>query len=63
MPCTHREILNHQELSLSKHPHVVEFKEVFLTSRFLGEVLEYVEGETLQNFLNKAREGLAAMWI
>eukprot|EP00197_Chlamydomonas_leiostraca_P011601 CAMPEP_0202876372 /NCGR_PEP_ID=MMETSP1391-20130828/28870_1 /ASSEMBLY_ACC=CAM_ASM_000867 /TAXON_ID=1034604 /ORGANISM="Chlamydomonas leiostraca, Strain SAG 11-49" /LENGTH=885 /DNA_ID=CAMNT_0049558197 /DNA_START=87 /DNA_END=2741 /DNA_ORIENTATION=+ len=58
-----REILNHQELSLSKHPHIVEFKEVFLTQRYLGEVLEYVEGETLSNFLQKVGgkviEGLA----
>ncbi|KAL6752911.1 kinase-like domain-containing protein [Haematococcus lacustris] len=58
-----RAILNHQELSLSKHPHVVEFKEVFLTSRYLAEVLEYVEGETLQVFLEKVGgkviEGLA----
>jgi hypothetical protein len=34
----------------------VEFKEVFLTSRYLAEVLEYVEGETLQVFLGKVRQ-------
>ena len=28
-----RELLIHQELSLSGHPHIVEFKEVFLTER------------------------------
>ena len=33
-----REILNHQELSLAKHPHIVEFKEVFLTSGYLCKV-------------------------
>ncbi len=37
-----------QELSLSKHPHIVEFKEVFATPQYLAEVVEYVEGETLQ---------------
>ncbi len=56
--CQCREILNHQELSQSKHPHIVEFKEVFVTPRYLAEVLEYVEGETLQVFLEKVREAV-----
>jgi hypothetical protein len=26
-----RELLIHQELTMSRHPHIVEFKEAFLT--------------------------------
>eukprot|EP00798_Chlamydomonas_sp_ICE-L_P016247 gene16247-22422_t len=58
-----RELLNLQELSLSNHPHVVELKEVFLTQYYLAQAVEYVEGETLQGFLEKVGgkviEGLA----
>jgi len=46
-----RELLNHQELSASRHPHIVEFREVFLTPSHLCVVMEYVEGENLQQFL------------
>jgi hypothetical protein len=38
----------------------VEFKEVFLTSRYLAEVLEYVEGETLQVFLEKVGQTICS---
>ena len=30
-----------------KHPHILEFKGAFLTSRHLALIMEYVEGETL----------------
>ncbi|KAI8477398.1 MAG: kinase-like domain-containing protein, partial [Monoraphidium minutum] len=46
-----RELLNHQELSASAHPHIVEFREVFLTPSHLCVVMEYVEGENLHQFL------------
>jgi len=46
-----REVLIHQELTCSRHPHIVEFKEVFLTPSHLGVVMEAVEGEDLQSFL------------
>lgn len=36
-----REILNHRQLV---HPHIVQFKEVFLTPRHLGIVMEYAAG-------------------
>ncbi|EIE22391.1 sulfur stress regulator [Coccomyxa subellipsoidea C-169] len=36
-----REILNHRFLM---HPHIVQFKEVFLTSRYLAIAMEYVSG-------------------
>ncbi|KAI8473311.1 MAG: serine carboxypeptidase S28-domain-containing protein [Monoraphidium minutum] len=58
-----RELLNHQELSRSRHPHIVEFREVFLTPSHLGVVMEYVDGENLQQFLantgGRASEALA----
>ncbi|KIY95352.1 hypothetical protein MNEG_12611 [Monoraphidium neglectum] len=58
-----RELLNHQELSRTRHPHIVEFREVFLTSSHLAVVMEYVEGENLQQFLantgGRASEALA----
>ena len=38
-------------MSLTKHPHVVGFKEVFLTPKYLAVVVEYIEGETLQVML------------
>lgn len=37
--CVVREVLNHRQLSLCKHPHLLEFKEVILTPRYLGEPL------------------------
>eukprot|EP00798_Chlamydomonas_sp_ICE-L_P010065 gene10065-7959_t len=49
-----RELVNLQELSLSHHPHVIEFKDAFLTRHYLAQVGEYVEGSTLQVFLESA---------
>lgn len=49
-----RETLNHQQLSLCKHPHIVEFYEVFLTPSYLGVVMEYVNGTNLQQYLEMA---------
>ena len=34
--CCGAQVLHHQQLSLCKHPHIVEFHEVFLTPRYLG---------------------------
>lgn len=36
-----REILNHRMLM---HPHVVQFKEVFLTPKYLAIAMEFVPG-------------------
>ncbi|KAG2496746.1 hypothetical protein HYH03_005155 [Edaphochlamys debaryana] len=49
-----RELLNHHELTLCKHPHIVSLQDVFLTPRHLAIVLEYVDGENLQVFMEKA---------
>ncbi|KXZ49463.1 hypothetical protein GPECTOR_21g689 [Gonium pectorale] len=49
-----RETLNHQQLSLCKHPHIVEFHEVFLTPSYLAVVMEYVSGTNLQHYLESA---------
>jgi serine/threonine-protein kinase SRK2 len=58
-----RELLNHQELSATQHPHIVEFKEVFNTTTYLAIAMEYVEGDNLQTFLEsmngKLQENLA----
>ncbi len=37
------QVLHHQQLSLCKHPHIVEFKEVFLTPRYLGTAAWHLE--------------------
>ncbi|XP_057456492.1 serine/threonine-protein kinase SRK2A-like [Lotus japonicus] len=42
--CVQREILNHRSL---KHPHIIGFKEVFLTPTHLAIVLEYAAGGEL----------------
>ncbi|XP_045810805.1 serine/threonine-protein kinase SAPK7-like [Trifolium pratense] len=39
-----REIINHRSLS---HPHIIKFKEVFVTPTHLAIVLEYAAGRTL----------------
>lgn len=36
-----REILNHRQLV---HPHIIQYKEVFLTQRYLGIAMEYAAG-------------------
>lgn len=35
-----REIINHKAL---RHPHVIQFKEVFFTDKYLGIVMEYAD--------------------
>lgn len=44
---------NHMELSVCSHPHIVEFKEAFLLRDYLAIVMEYVEGETVETFLER----------
>lgn len=39
-----REIINH---SMLEHPHIIEFKVCFLTTRYLAIAMEYAEGEDL----------------
>lgn len=47
-----RELLLHQALSLGRHPHVVGFREAFLSPTHLAVAMEYVErGEDLRTFL------------
>lgn len=43
----------HMELSICLHPHIVEFREAFILPNHLAIVLEYVEGETLELFLER----------
>lgn len=47
-----REILNHRHLV---HPHIVAFKEVFVTSTHLAIVMEFVGGGNLQSWVEKNR--------
>ncbi|GLC42118.1 hypothetical protein PLESTM_001293300 [Pleodorina starrii] len=49
-----RGLLNHYELTLAKHPHIVGLLDCFLTPRYLAIVMEYVDGENLQVFVEKA---------
>lgn len=45
-----RELFNHRLLA---HPHIVCFKEVFITSHWLAIVMEYVGGGNLQQYVEK----------
>jgi serine/threonine-protein kinase SRK2 len=44
------EIVNH---SLMRHPHVIQFKEVFLTHRFICIVMEYATGGSLFQYVQR----------
>ncbi|KAF6257324.1 kinase-like domain-containing protein [Scenedesmus sp. NREL 46B-D3] len=44
------EIVNH---SLMRHPHVIQFKEVFLTHRFICIVMEYATGGSLFQYVQQ----------
>lgn len=44
------EIVNH---SLLRHPHVIQFKEVFLTSQYICIVMEYAAGGSLFHYVQK----------
>jgi serine/threonine-protein kinase SRK2 len=46
-----REIINHRLLA---HPHIVGFKEVFVTHKHLAIVMEYVGGGNLQQYVEGA---------
>eukprot|EP00210_Caulerpa_lentillifera_P003142 g3002.t1 len=57
-----REILNHKSLT---HPHVIQFKEVFLNDKYLAIVMEYANQGDLFRFIQtqgRMREDLAR-WI
>ncbi|KAL6750394.1 Snf1-like ser/thr protein kinase [Haematococcus lacustris] len=45
------EILNHRSL---RHPHVVEFKEVFVTKEFICIAMEFATGGNLFNYVQQA---------
>mmetsp|Transcript_40234 Transcript_40234/g.89327 ORF Transcript_40234/g.89327 Transcript_40234/m.89327 type:complete len:381 (-) Transcript_40234:812-1954(-) len=47
---TEAEILNH---SLLRHPHVIQFKEVFLTSEYICIAMEYATGGSLFHYVQK----------
>ena len=47
-----REILNHKNLL---HHHVIQFKGVFLTARYLAIVMEYAEGGDLVEYIRQRR--------
>ncbi|KAG1660727.1 hypothetical protein FOA52_003036 [Chlamydomonas sp. UWO 241] len=53
-----REVLNHHQLSLYKHPHLVELLEVILTPRYLGIVMNFVSGVSLTSYLMAKGGGL-----
>jgi serine/threonine-protein kinase SRK2 len=44
------EILNHSKL---RHPHVIQFKEVFLTSEYICIAMEYATGGSLFHYVQK----------
>lgn len=52
-----REIRNHRQLV---HPHIVAFKEVFVTPQYLAIVMEYVGGGNLQQWVE--RHGRLPEW-
>lgn len=56
------EILNHRML---RHPHVIEFKEVFLTSEYICIVMEYASGGSLFTYVQRAvrLKEAAARWF
>lgn len=44
-----REVINYKHLL---HPHVIQFKDVFLTTHYLAIVMEYAAGGNLQDHIN-----------
>eukprot|EP00879_Flechtneria_rotunda_P000411 GHRR01000505.1.p1 GENE.GHRR01000505.1~~GHRR01000505.1.p1 ORF type:complete len:321 (+),score=76.98 GHRR01000505.1:171-1133(+) len=53
------EILNHSQL---RHPHVVQFREVFLSQKYINIVMDYASGGSLFHYVqsrNRLREPLA----
>ena len=51
-----REIVHH---SCMVHPHIVAFREAFLTEDHLGIVMEYVNGGNMAQYMRKRRSALA----
>ena len=49
-----RELLNHNRLL---HPHIIQFKEVFVTNEFLGIAMEFAPGGDMLQYV-KQRNGL-----
>eukprot|EP01023_Acetabularia_acetabulum_P065366 TRINITY_DN8646_c0_g2_i2.p1 TRINITY_DN8646_c0_g2~~TRINITY_DN8646_c0_g2_i2.p1 ORF type:complete len:144 (+),score=28.11 TRINITY_DN8646_c0_g2_i2:350-781(+) len=45
-----REILNHRQLL---HPHIIQYKEVFLTDKYLSIVMEYAPGGDMFEYVVK----------
>lgn len=48
-----RSSLIHMDVSCAMHPHIVECKDSFLLPTHLAIVMEYVEGETLESFIER----------
>ncbi|GFH29451.1 sulfur stress regulator, partial [Haematococcus lacustris] len=58
-----REIINHRSLM---HPHIVQFKEVFLTNIYLGIAMEYAPGGDMFEYVvrkNGLREDEARWFL
>ena len=56
------EVLNHRILH---HPHVIEFREVFLTDEYICIAMEYASGGSLFQYVQKAGrlQEPAARWF
>jgi hypothetical protein len=56
------EVLNHRML---RHPHVIEFKEVFVTSEYICIAMEYASGGSLFTYVQRAvrLKEAAARWF
>ncbi|KIY91249.1 hypothetical protein MNEG_16715 [Monoraphidium neglectum] len=56
------EILNHRSL---RHPHVIEFKEVFVTSEYICIAMEFASGGSLFTYVQRAvrLKEAAARWF
>ena len=54
-----REIFNHSQLL---HPHIVQFKEVFLTPHYLGICMEYAEVRLQPCLAGRSRGPRSQCW-
>jgi serine/threonine protein kinase len=47
-----RELINHSKML---HPHVIQFREVFLTEQYLGVAMEYAAGGDMFQYVTRHR--------